>query len=326
MTTRADVLLDSVNEATGDRLTTFKLIYPRMVHSEFNTVRLFSRNAASSRAIPPRKLIEEVSNNPAMPAQWGTMKAGMQAGPPLTGDAARAAEDWWRRGADFAVTHAREGLELGLHKQVVNRWLETPGHITVLVTASEFANFFRLRAHPDADPTFIVLAFRMLRAYLGSNPQTLRPGEWHIPFGDRMPKRVRGGGELLRVCEDCAGDGRWMDGRASRFHDCGCRELLLEERLKIAAARAARLSYLTFEGLLDLRKDFALHDDLMVKGHWSPFEHSARALVAGEAAHSNFRGFQQYRELVDTTTWVSATAEELWAILATEPEWVKEAA
>ena len=48
MAYHAEVLLDSVNP-TGQRLTTFVLRFPRFVLSEFNTYRMFSRNASSSR-------------------------------------------------------------------------------------------------------------------------------------------------------------------------------------------------------------------------------------------------------------------------------------
>ena len=53
MAYHAEVLIDSVNPA-GQRLTTFVLRFPRFVLSEFNTHRMFSRNASSSRAIPTR--------------------------------------------------------------------------------------------------------------------------------------------------------------------------------------------------------------------------------------------------------------------------------
>ena len=45
-------------------LWTFELTYPRYIHSEFMTHRVFSRNASSSRAIPVKRMIEQVRNNP----------------------------------------------------------------------------------------------------------------------------------------------------------------------------------------------------------------------------------------------------------------------
>lgn len=72
------VLKDSVAPC-GKRLTTWELTYPRFVHAELMTHRLFSRNSASSRAIPTEKLIERVEKDPAMPIFWGKNQKGMQA-------------------------------------------------------------------------------------------------------------------------------------------------------------------------------------------------------------------------------------------------------
>jgi len=75
---RARIILDSINPV-GCRLTTWELRYPRMVHDELLTHRLFSRNAASSRAIPNERLIAQVLDDPAMPVWWGKNQSGMQA-------------------------------------------------------------------------------------------------------------------------------------------------------------------------------------------------------------------------------------------------------
>ncbi|HEV2643681.1 MAG TPA: hypothetical protein VGT98_13280, partial [Candidatus Elarobacter sp.] len=53
----ARVLLDSVSPA-GVRLTTMEARYPRFIHSEVMTHRVFSRNSSSSRAVPIRKMID----------------------------------------------------------------------------------------------------------------------------------------------------------------------------------------------------------------------------------------------------------------------------
>ena len=52
----ARILLDSLSPS-GARLTTMEVRYPRFIHSEMMTHRVFSRNAASSRAIPIKKMI-----------------------------------------------------------------------------------------------------------------------------------------------------------------------------------------------------------------------------------------------------------------------------
>ena len=57
--TSVKILADSLN-LSGNRLTTFELTFPRVILAEFNTHRMISRNAASSRAIPTEKLIQRV--------------------------------------------------------------------------------------------------------------------------------------------------------------------------------------------------------------------------------------------------------------------------
>ncbi|MGI8546728.1 MAG: FAD-dependent thymidylate synthase [Gemmatimonadaceae bacterium] len=255
----ATIFADSRNQS-WNRITTFRLEYPRWIHAEIMTHRVFSRNAASSRAIPIERMIQSVLVNPAEPVEWGTNKPGMQAGAPLGREETIVARAAWQRAAQAAADHARTLLALGVHKQIANRLLEPFAHMTTLVTATEWDNFFSLRAHPDAQPEFQELAYTMLDAYLSSGPADLAPGEWHIPFGDMMP-----------------------DG------------LTDEDRLKIATARCARTSYLTFDGQIVVEKDIPLHDRLASAGHWSPFEHSACALES-DTWSGNFRGFRQYRK------------------------------
>ena len=43
---------------------------PRIILAEFNTHRLFSRNSASSRAIPFKKMVQSVLENPFIPIAW----------------------------------------------------------------------------------------------------------------------------------------------------------------------------------------------------------------------------------------------------------------
>jgi hypothetical protein len=68
------IILDSIN-AEGIRLTTLHMRYPRMVHSELMTHRVFSRNGRSSRAVPVMTLLAEdhytphfLKNKPGMVA------------------------------------------------------------------------------------------------------------------------------------------------------------------------------------------------------------------------------------------------------------------
>jgi len=103
----AKVIADSVFQ--GHRLTTLILEYPRFIHSEFMTHRVFSRNASSSRAIPVRTMLWQVIRNPAMPVHWGKNQPGMQAKEelsPLKTGVSSAMACFWGHGSRFCRTHA----------------------------------------------------------------------------------------------------------------------------------------------------------------------------------------------------------------------------
>ena len=65
----AEIVADSVNEH-GNRITTMLLTYPRFIHGEVLTHRMFSRNSASSRAIPFEKMYKMVAEDPFIPIAW----------------------------------------------------------------------------------------------------------------------------------------------------------------------------------------------------------------------------------------------------------------
>lgn len=181
-TISAKVVADSVGRHSP-RLTTMLLRYPRWIHAEFMTHRVFSRNAASSRAIPVEKLIKDVLDDPAVPLSWGKNQKGMQAGEAcgalvsapvpmayggrrleLEQSKGRPREEAWLNGRDLAVMSAKAFAAAGYHKQIVNRLLEPFSHITVVVTATQWSNFFALRRHPEAEPHIRLLADRMWEA------------------------------------------------------------------------------------------------------------------------------------------------------------------
>jgi thymidylate synthase ThyX len=267
----ARVLLDSVSPA-GVRLATLEVTFPRFVLAEFNTHRVMSRNSASSRAIPTSKLIERVLNDPVVPLEWGRNKAGMSADDVLSDEEAAQAERVWLEARDAAVAHARRMLELKVHKQELNRVLEPFLWHTVIVTASEWENFFLLRCALNAQPEIRKAAIAMREAIDASHPAAVEMGAWHLPL----------------VQEDE-------------------RALDIEVQKKISAARCARVSYLTHEGTREIEKDLELHDRLKSDRHLSPFEHVATP--SGDAEfHANFRGWLQMRREIEAATWPSLAA------------------
>jgi thymidylate synthase ThyX len=272
----AKVIEDSISQH-GVRLTTLQLCYPRFIHSEFLTHRVFSRNASSSRAIPVAKMIEQVRNEPAMPIHWGKNQPGMQANEELAGEELANAKEAWLTAAELAATQASILHKIGAHKQVANRILEPFQYMHVIVTATEWDNFFELRDHPDAQPEIHALAIVMKHAFANSRPVILLDGGWHLPYVTRAE-------------------------RAEHGHD-------IELLLKLSAARCARVSYLTHDGQEpSIEKDVALYERLVggVPLHASPIEHQATPLSEPDMWSGNFRGWLQNRKLVESSFGESA--------------------
>ena len=271
MTISAKIIADSISPA-GIRLTTMQLVYPRMVHSEFMTHRLFSRNASSSRAIPVAKMIEAVKKDPAMPVFWGKNQPGMQAAEEVEDKG--LAVNLWLRARDNAVRQAEGLLELGLHKQIANRILEPWQHIHVVVSATDYDNFFHLRLDKDAQPEIQALAKEMWIAREQSVPKLLQYQQWHLPY--------------IRPEEMLA-------------------EYGLEALRRVSAARCARVSYLKHDGEQpDFGEDLALFDRLAGRHpiHASPLEHQATPDIfswghwTNPHLHGNFTGWVQYRKTI----------------------------
>lgn len=263
------ILLDSIN-SIGDRLTTFELTYPRFIHSEFMTHRMFSRNSASSRAIPIEKMIERVENDPVIPVYWGKNQKGMQAREELNRVEKNYALAEWLQARDEAVHKAAELINIGVHKQIVNRLLEPWMWITVICSATTYSNFFKLRCHPDAQPEIQKLAYMMREEYEKSSPTKLNDGEWHLPLVSDTRQSIHS----------------TLDWIETGWH--------ITDLIKISVGRCARVSYLTHHGTRDPNADIDLHDRLLTSGHWSPFEHVAYA--APGKTSGNFSGWVQYRK------------------------------
>lgn len=241
---KVKLLADSVS-TTGVRLTTLELTYPRFIHAELLTHRVFSRNASSSRAIPTKRAIKMIRDNPAVPASWRMNQPGMQGYEVASEETTLAAQAIWLGAMEDAIRHAEAMDELGIHKQVVNRITEPYAHIKVVLTSVYWENWDGLRRHDAADPTICALAEEIYSARTDSTPVLLHPGEWHLPYITEE--------ELTHYGSDL------------------CK--------KISAARCARVSYNNHDGTkTTLESDLNLHDKLLVDQpiHSSPAEHQAR--------------------------------------------------
>lgn len=261
----AKIIADST--CNGHRITSFVLEYPRFIHAELMTHRVFSRNASSSRAIPFKTALKRIAANPAMPVHWGKNQPGMQAKDEEVDDIFKA-EQTWLDGLKLMIDIAQNLSDQSVHKQVVNRLLEPWAHIQVLVTATDYENFFALRCHKDAQPEIQALANKMKAEYVNHTPNMIAPGTWHIPFITEK--------ELMT-------------------HP-------INELLMISTARCARVSYgLNERKEVPLNKEIELYNKLItqIPIHASPCEHQARAI--GKSAQSkNFLGWQQYRQFIES--------------------------
>lgn len=257
MLSSAKVIADSISPY-GVRIITLQLSYPRFIHGELMTHRSFSRNAASSRAVPVQKTIEQVLTNPVIPSYWGKNQSGMQACEELDSADKQKAIAEWLAASKSAVKHAQLLMKIGVHKQITNRLLEPFQEMHTIVTATEWDNFYTLRRHPDAQPEMKELADVMWEAMNNSTPTTLNFGEWHLPY-------------------------------VTETHGS------LEQKRQWSTARCARVSYKTHDNKNpDTAKDEILHDRLLQSKHFSPFEHQASPAEPNKF-YANFRGWNSYR-------------------------------
>lgn len=256
----ATIIQRSKCAITGKEIVTFELVYPRMVHSELMTHRMFSRNGASSRAIPISKVVEMVRSNMAEPSHWGKNQPGMQAREELTGFELAAVKDLWIEAANSAANYSEAMANLGAHKQVANRVTETYQWMKLVVTYTEGNNWFWLRDHTDADPTIHELASKMWAALTVHPAFVIHPGEWHVPYVNR----VRIGSELKYYTETWLGEDE---------HDI--QYLSIEDALAVSSSCSAQVSYRTLD--LSLSKAQMIYGRLVESEpvHASPFEHQA---------------------------------------------------
>lgn len=285
----AKIIADSISPS-GCRLSTFEVTFPRFVLAEYNTHRMFSRNSASSRAIPVEKQLKKLEEDPFIPIYWGKNQKGMVAETELDELSIGLATKEWIAARDSALKHTRNLMEIGVHKQIANRLLEPFMWQTVICTATDWDNFFALRAHPDAQPEIRRIAEMMLQLLKTWQPSPIKIGEWHLP--------------LVSLAE------------VDEFSKLGL------DLKKISAGRCARVSYLTHDGKRDPLADIQLAERLQASGHMSPFEHVATPITETDAlAHvvsqikldescgdiepdvsnlflGNFRGWKQYRKTI----------------------------
>jgi len=284
------VIEDSINTLTNKRITTLQLRYPRHIHSEFMTHRVFSRNASSSRAIPTAKVIETVREQPSFFAHIGMNQPGMQANEEVGHHIQELFKKEWLELANIVADYSeRWATEYNIHKQVASRVLEPFSYISVVVTATEWENFFQLRAHEDAQPEIQDLAYTMQKAMAASTQRIVRTDKpndkrtWHLPYVTMLERKDNGNS--------------------------------LPDLLAMSAARCARVSYLTHDRQVPKKDaDITLYKRLVESKplHASPLEHQAYA-AASAASSANFTGgWVPHRRMLEN----SGSIEKLTQLLS----------
>lgn len=288
---KAKVLCDSIN-SNGNRLTTFEIEYPRIIHSELLTHRQLSRNCASSRAIPFDKMLEQLNGIPSRfgAAQKGMQDSGEEHSTPVYGWERYNSwdgefdvipvnpEDAWNEAKEHAIYYSKAFKEAGYHKQIYNRLTEPFQMIKAIVSATEYGNFFWLRDDIMADPTIAELARKMKEAYDNSTPQLLKAGEWHLPY----------------IHCDYFG---FKEGEVSQHYYLSpdahiSDEISLEDAIKVSAARCAAVSYRNED--YSLEKCLQLYKRLVgdERKHSSALEHQATPMK--ECVEDYSHGYDPY--------------------------------
>lgn len=264
------IIADSVSPE-GVRLTTFQLRYWRPIHSEIMTHRVFSRNARSSRATPIDVMVDQVLNEPWGPKHWTVNGKGMVAQTEFVEPTqVHAMELLWKSLAEGPARLVKQIVDMSkqmggvtLHKQILNRILEPFTYIDVVLSATDFKNFFTLRTDKNAQPEMQDLAKAMLENYDSSLPIELKETDWHLPYVSLEDRQ----------------------------------NYSLEDCKKMSVARCARVSYKPFdEDTANPQKDIELFDKLLENKHMSAFEHAACPAPVDGYLPSNFRGWNQFRK------------------------------
>jgi thymidylate synthase ThyX len=173
--------------ANDVKITTLVLEYPRSIHAQLLTHRVFSKNSSSSRAVPIKAAIEQIDNNPAQ-FIWTENQSGMSGKGiddsfklTLIHDAVTNLWNQVKQTVLYLGSKESEG-GLNVHKQNAARFLEPFQNIRVVLTSTEWENWDWLRVDSAAQPEIAQLAKLMLEARTNNKYMQLAEGEWHVPF------------------------------------------------------------------------------------------------------------------------------------------------
>jgi hypothetical protein len=257
---------------------------------------MFSRNSASSRAIPFNKMVKMVMDNPFIPIAWQKDHKGMQGNEYLTDiHDINGQIDSWLKARNEVIYYAKElNVSGGVTKQLCNRLLEPFMWHKVIVTSSEegLMNFFNLRCPQyvmeEVQPNLSKTYYKSWKDLCKDQPQMVNcsieqrllgnksQADVHIQqiaemmwdsMNESKPKQLKSGDwhvpfgdniNLLKLFISPAIEGAR---NLCNFTIDG----ILPARVKIATARCARISYNNFEGKDDYEADLDLYNSLVVR-------------------------------------------------------------
>ena len=304
---KVEIVADSAN-SFGDRLTSLVLTYPRIIHSEMTTHRMFSRNASSSRAVPVDKMIKAVRENTFCPFEFQKSHKGMQGSEYFTGADRQECINLWLESAELALQQAEKMKAKGISKQIINRILEPYQYYTVLITGSKegWQNFFELRCPSylydyEDNPIYFKSKkewgdyYNESQGYKENNPNFMKVES----FTDLEWLQINKGQAEIHIMDlaekiyDAVNESTPKQLKADQWHipmisDLESLKLSTDDQIKLSVGRAANTSYTVVGDGKELTLEHAIkiHDKCVELVHSSVFEHCARAMSDEE--HNRF--------------------------------------
>jgi hypothetical protein len=193
-------------------------------------------------------MIEMVECAPFLPSYIGCEKPGMSPGDELSDEEREEVLSEIDDLRLYAVIMAHKLADLGVHKSLINRYLEPWLEINTLTTAAmpHWDSFYALRSTKEADPIAVELA-KAIQAAIDKSAPMERVA--HMPY-------------ITQADEDLTS---------------------LKTACMVSAARCARLSYTPFgEPACDCKRDVELAQKLLANRHATPYEHVVLQPVDGE--------------------------------------------
>ena len=289
---KVEIVADSAN-SFGDRLTSLVLTYPRIIHSEMMTHRMFSRNASSSRAVPVDKMIKAVRENTFCPFEFQKSHKGMQGSEYFTGADRQECINLWLESAELALQQAEKMKAKCISKQIINRILEPYQYYTVLITGSKegWQNFFNLRC-----PSYKLIGLD--EENVKSRKEWLEKIQFSSALHPSMyPKtdvewlQINKGQAEIHIMDlaekiyDAVNESTPKQLQAGEWHipmisDLESLKLSTDDQIKLSVGRAANTSYTVVgdEKELTLEHAIKIHDKCVELVHSSVFEHCAIAM------------------------------------------------